>query len=273
MTSNDFVQIALYFTALLLLVKPLGAYMASVYEGRWHWAPERWIYRLAGTPNPQPMSWRAYAAAFLASNAIGFALVYALLRLQPFLPWNPQAMGAVAPHSAFNIAVSFATNTNWQNYGGETTLSYFTQMLGLTVQNFLSAASGMAVLVALARGLAARNARDIGNYWVDLVRGTLYILLPLSAVLALVLVSQGVIQNLDAYVPVTSAPVAAVHQTLPMGPAASQIAIKQLGTNGGGFFNVNSAHPYENPTPLSNLLEALSILLIGAGLFSHLGRW
>lgn len=261
MSGNDLLQVLLYLAVLLALVKPLGWYMAEVYGGRWRLAPERWIYRLAGVSSPAQMNWVAYGGALLASNAVGFALVYTLLRTQHVWPWNPQGMGPLAPHTAFNIAVSFASNTNWQNYAGEASLSYFTQMMGLTVQNFVSAASGMAVLVALARGLAARNAREIGNFWVDLVRGILYILLPLSAVLAVVLVSQGVVQNLDPYVPV-----AGTRQVLPMGPAASQIAIKQLGTNGGGFFNTNSAHPFENPTPFSNFLECLSILLIPAAL-------
>jgi potassium-transporting ATPase potassium-binding subunit len=261
MTGSDWIQISLYMAVLLVLVKPLGSYMAWVYGGRWESAPERWIYRLAGIARPASMHWKAYAGSLLASNAVGFLLVYLLLRAQQWLPWNPQAMGPVAPHTAFNIAVSFATNTNWQNYGGEATLSYFTQMAGLTVQNFVSAASGMAVLVALARGLAGRGVREIGNFWADLVRGTLYILLPLSALLCLALVSQGVIQNLDAYVKVADS-----EQVLPMGPAASQVAIKQLGTNGGGFFNVNSAHPFENPTPLSNFLECLAILLIPAAM-------
>jgi K+-transporting ATPase ATPase A chain len=261
MKASDGIQILLYFAVLLALVKPLGLYMASVYSGRWQCAPERWLYRFAGVPNPAPMSVRAYVSAFLASNAASFALVYLIVRFQHLLPLNPQHLGPVPPHTAFNIAVSFATNTNWQNYGGEFTLSYFSQMLGLTVQNFVSAASGMAVLVALARGLAGQGAKDLGNYWVDLVRGTLYLLLPLSVLLALLLASQGVIQNLDPYVQVDGS-----NQVLPMGPAASQIAIKQLGTNGGGFFNTNSAHPYENPTPLTNFLECLAILLIPASL-------
>jgi K+-transporting ATPase ATPase A chain len=261
MNTADVVQLCLYLAVLLALVKPLGLYMAHVYSGNWQAPPERWIYRLAGVPNPAPMSALAYAGAFLASNAAGFVLVYGILRLQHLLPWNPQEIGPLQPHTAFNIAVSFATNTNWQNYGGEATLSYFTQMLGLTVQNFVSAASGMAVMVALARGIAARSASELGNYWVDLVRGTVYILLPLSALLALLLVSQGVIQNLDPYIAVSGS-----NQVLPMGPAASQIAIKQLGTNGGGFFNTNSAHPFENPTALSNFLECLAILLIPAAL-------
>ncbi|MEB2363788.1 MAG: potassium-transporting ATPase subunit KdpA [Bryobacterales bacterium] len=261
MSGNDLLQVLLYLAMLLALVKPLGWYMAEVYGGRWQLAPERWIYRLAGVSSPAQMNWVAYGGALLTSNAVGFALVYILLRTQHVWPWNPQGMGPLAPHTAFNIAVSFATNTNWQNYAGEASLSYFTQMMGLTVQNFVSAASGMAVLAALARALVSRNVREIGNFWVDLVRGILYILLPLSAVLAVVLVSQGVVQNLDSYVPVTG-----TRQVLPMGPAASQIAIKQLGTNGGGFYNTNSAHPFENPTPLSNFLECLSILLIPAAL-------
>ena len=213
------------------------------------------------------MTWKSYAGAFLLFNALGTLAVYALLRLQNLLPLNPQALASVAPHTAFNIAVSFATNTNWQNYGGETTLGYLTQMSGLTVQNFASAASGMAILAALARGLASRSTDKIGNFWVDLIRSTVYILLPLSVMLTLLLISQGVIQNLDPYVPVADS-----KQLLPMGPAASQIAIKQLGTNGGGFFNVNSAHPFENPTPLSNFAQMLAILLIPAALCYAFGR-
>ena len=241
MSGNGLLQITVYFALLLLLVKPLGAYMAAVYDGRLAWAREGWLYRVAGVRAEESMTWRAYASSFLAFNAAGLVALYGMLRLQHLLPWNPQNFPAVEPFTAFNIAVSFATNTNWQNYGGETTLSYFTQMAGLTVQNFVSAASGMAVLAALARGLVSRNTDRIGNFWVDLVRGTIYILLPLSILLALLLVSQGVIQNLHAYEHVAGSP-----SPLPMGPAASQVAIKQLGTNGGGFFNVNSAHPFEN---------------------------
>ncbi|MBK9168551.1 MAG: potassium-transporting ATPase subunit KdpA [Bryobacterales bacterium] len=266
MTASDWIQISFYLAVLLALVKPLGSYMAWVYGGRWESAPERWIYRLAGIARPAPMHWTAYAGSLLASNAVGFLLVSLLLRSQQWLPWNSESLGPVAPHTAFNIAVSFATNTNWQNYGGEATLSYCTQMAGLTVQNFVSAASGMAVLAALARGLGGRSVGEIGNFWADLVRGTLYILLPLSVLLCLALVSQGVIQNLDDY-----AAVAGSEQVLPMGPAASQVAIKQLGTNGGGFFNVNSAHPFENPTPLSNFLECLAILLIPAAMCHTFG--
>jgi len=268
MSSTDLLQIAAFLGATLLLVKPLGLYMARVYEGQWTWAPERWIYRAAGVDSSRSMTWIEYACALLFLNAAGFAAVYALLRLQSILPWNPQGLAAVEPHTAFNIAVSFATNTNWQNYAGETTLSYFTQMAGLTVQNFVSAASGMAVLTALARSIAARTANHIGNFWVDMVRSTLYILLPLSALLALLLVGQGVIQNLAPYAQVDGS-----QQVLPMGPAASQIAIKQLGTNGGGFFNVNSAHPFENPTPFSNFLECLAILLIPAALCYTFGHF
>jgi K+-transporting ATPase ATPase A chain len=267
MTANEVVQITAYLAVLLLLVKPLGAYMAAVYTGRLKWAHEGWLYRLAGVTAGRPMTWRSYAAALLTFNAAGLLSVYALLRLQHLLPWNPQGFASVEPHTAFNIAVSFATNTNWQNYGGETTLSYFTQMAGLTVQNFLSAASGMAVLAALARGLRSRETDHIGNFWVDLVRGVVYILLPLAMLVTTLLVSQGVIQNLDPY-----KPVAGSGTLLPMGPAASQIAIKQLGTNGGGFFNVNSAHPYENPTPVSNFAQMLAILLIPAALCYTFGR-
>jgi potassium-transporting ATPase potassium-binding subunit len=261
MTILESLQVALFLAALIGMVKPLGQYMAKVLDSSWTTAPERWIYRLAGVDPKAQMTWPQYASAFLALNAAGFIAVYTIIRLQHFLPLNPQSFGPVQPHTAFNIAVSFVTNTNWQNYGGEATMSYFSQMLALSVQNFVSAAVGMAVLAALARGLILRNAQGIGNFWTDTVRSTLYILLPLSLGLALILVSQGVVQNLDGYVPVAGS-----QQILPMGPAASQIAIKQLGTNGGGFFNVNSAHPFENPTPLSNFLQCLSILLIPAAL-------
>jgi K+-transporting ATPase ATPase A chain len=212
------------------------------------------------------MTWQKYAAALLVFNALGYLAIYGLLRLQHALPLNPQEFPANTPDSAFNTAVSFASNTNWQGYGGETTMSYLSQMLGLTVQNFLSAASGMAVLVALIRGLVRRSAGAIGNFWFDLVRSTVYILLPLSIVVAVVLASQGVIQNFSPYKEVTTLAGGDATQLLPMGPAASQIAIKQLGTNGGGFFNVNSAHPFENPTPLSNFVQLLAILLIPASL-------
>lgn len=285
MTVNGFVQIGFFLLVLLALAKPLGWYMARVYDGqpvgldRVLRPVERLIYRLCGTSEDQEMDWKAYAVAMLLFNALGLLVVYLLQRLQAVLPLNPQALGAVTPDSSFNTAVSFATNTNWQGYGGEVTMSYLTQMIGLNVQNFVSAATGMAVLVALIRGLRLRSARTIGNFWVDLTRSTLYILLPLSLVLALVLVSQGVVQTFSSYQTVnlvqatTDANGAQVtQQVLPLGPAASQVAIKQLGTNGGGFFNVNSAHPFENPTPLANFLELLSILLIPAALCYTFGK-
>jgi K+-transporting ATPase ATPase A chain len=305
MTGSSFLQIGLYLAVLLALVKPLGWYMARVYEGesvglnRWLAPFERLIYRLCGVRPAQEMRWTEYAIALLVFNLLGALAVFALQRLQTWLPLNPQNLPAVSPDSAFNTAVSFTTNTNWQGYGGETTLSYLTQMLGLSVQNFLSAATGMAVLIALIRGFARRNAETLGNFWVDLTRGMLYILLPLSFILALGLVSQGVVQTFGAYAtaplvqpvtyeqakldtdgrPMTDAggkpltePAEAKEQTLALGPAASQIAIKQLGTNGGGFFNVNSAHPFENPTPLSNFLEMLAILLIPAALCYTFGK-
>jgi K+-transporting ATPase ATPase A chain len=285
MTLNGILQIAIYFVVLIALVKPLGAYMARVYEGqltpldRISGPIERLIYRLSGVRARDEMNWKTYAIAVLLFNLFGLLVVYVLQRVQGALPLNPQGFGAVAPDSAFNVAVSFVSNTNWQNYGGETTLSYLTQLLALTVQNFVSAATGMAVLIALIRGLRSRSAQTIGNFWVDVTRGVLYILLPLSIVLALILVSQGVIQNFTAYQPVSLLQPAidangnaVTQQWLPMGPAASQIAIKQLGTNGGGFFNVNSAHPFENPTPLSNFVEMLSILLIPAALCYTFGK-
>ncbi len=281
MTANGFLQIAIFLLALLALVKPLGAYMARVYEGGVRaLAPvERRLYAFMGVDGAAPMTWRAYATAFLLFNALGLLTVYALQRLQAGLPLNPQGLPAVGPALAWNTAVSFASNTNWQSYGGEVTMSHFTQMLGLTVQNFVSAASGMAVLVAFVRGLRGRQSDDLGNFWADLTRGVLYILLPLSLCLALVLVSQGVVQTLTPAVRVPLLqPLAGpdgtltTQQVLPVGPAASQIAIKQLGTNGGGFFNVNSAHPFENPTPLSNLLQLLAILLIPAALCYTFGR-
>jgi K+-transporting ATPase ATPase A chain len=285
MTGNGLLQIMLYLIVLLMLVKPLGSYMARVYEGeptlldRVCGPIERLIYRAAGIHPEVEMNWRTYAVALLIFNLLGLIGVYILQRVQQALPLNPQQLGPVSPDLAFNTAVSFTSNTNWQNYGGETTLSYLTQLLGLTVQNFVSAATGMAVLIALIRGLRRKSAQTIGNFWVDLIRTTLYILLPLSFVLAIGLVSQGVIQNFNAYQPATLLQAttdvnghAVTTQVLPMGPAASQIAIKQLGTNGGGFFNTNSSHPFENPTPISNFLEMLSILLIPAALCYTFGK-
>jgi K+-transporting ATPase ATPase A chain len=279
MTGNAWIQLSLFLLILLAAVKPLGWYMARVYQGQpcgldrvLGWI-ESLFYKVAGIDPKAEMGWRGYALAALVFNGIGLVFVYVLLRCQQFLPFNPQDFPAASPDLAFNTASSFATNTNWQSYGGENTLSYLAQMLGLAVQNFLSAATGMAVLVALIRGLARRSAQTIGNFWFDLTRSTLYILLPMSFVLALALVSQGVVQNFRPYQTVSLIQPTkdkdeklVMEQTLPMGPAASQIAIKQLGTNGGGFFNVNSAHPYENPTPLSNFLEMLAILIIPAAL-------
>jgi len=299
MTTNGALQLVLYLVVLLVLAKPIGAYMARVYEGRpigldraLGWL-ERLIYRLSGVRPDEEMGWKTYAVTMLLFNLAGMLFLYMLQRLQGALPLNPEKLGPVSPDLAFNTAASFVSNTNWQNYGGETTMSYLTQMLGLTVQNFVSAASGMAVMVALIRGFARRTAHTIGNFWVDLTRTTLYILLPLSFVFALVLVSQGVVQTFGASAKVTvvqptgyDEPVTdkdgkpvldekgqpktkkatLTEQIIAVGPAASQIAIKQLGTNGGGFFNVNSAHPFENPTPLSNFLELLAILLIPAAL-------
>jgi len=265
MNWNNFSQSFIYLIVLLLLVKPLGIYMARIYEGKfagvnvWFGWLERLIYRLAGVRPEQGMSWKAYAIAMMLFNVLGIIIVYALQRFQAYLPLNPMSMPAVKPDLAFNTAVSFATNTNWQSYAGETTLSYLTQMLGLTVQNFVSAATGMAILVAVIRGFVQKQVETIGNFWVDLVRSTLYILLPLALILSVVLVSQGVVQTFKPSVKTEQ-------QVIALGPVASQIAIKQLGTNGGGFFNVNSAHPFENPTPLSNFLEMLAILLIASAL-------
>src|SRR5450432_1568898 len=299
MTANDYLQLGLYMAVLLLLVKPLGSYMALVFSETPNrvtrlGAPiERILYRASGVKSDEDMSWVRYSLAMLVFNVAGLLVVYALMRLQVWLPLNPQHMDNVPPDLSMNTAISFATNTNWQAYSGESTLSYLTQMLGLGVQNFLSAATGIAVLIALIRGFTRRTSKTIGNFWVDLTRSTLYILLPLSLILSLVLVSQGVPQNFKPYetVPLLQATTATetvkdadgnavkdaqgkdvtkttpvTEQSLPLGPAASQIAIKQLGTNGGGYYGVNSAFPYENPTPLSNFLEVLSILLISGAL-------
>jgi K+-transporting ATPase ATPase A chain len=285
MTVNGILQIAFYLVVLILLVKPMGGFMARVYEGertildRILGPAERLMYRLAGVDPNQEMNWKTYAIAMLLFNLLGFLVVYALQRFQQFLPLNPQGMAAVSPDSSFNTAVSFSSNTNWQGYGGETTMSYLTQMLGMTVQNFVSAATGMAILVAFIRGLARQTAQTLGNFWVDLTRTTLYILLPLSIILALVQVSQGVVQNFSPYQtaallqPTIDAEGKSVaEQALALGPAASQIAIKQLGTNGGGFFNVNSSHPFENATPLSSFFQMLAILLIPAALTYTFGK-
>ncbi len=305
MTLNDCLQLGLYLTALVLLVKPLGAYMAEVFAGKPTWLSsigtpvERTLYRLSGINPDEDMSWKRYASAMLVFNLLGLLIVYILQRAQQWLPLNPQAFGAVGADSAMNTAISFATNTNWQGYAGESTMSYLTQMLGLAVQNFLSAATGIAVLIALIRGFTRCNASTVGNFWVDMTRSTLHILLPLALVLALALVWQGVPQNFKPYATATLVEAASAietvkdadgnvvkdpegkdstkttvitEQSLPLGPAASQIAIKQIGTNGGGYYNANSAHPYENPTPLSDFLEALAILLIPAALCYTFGQ-
>ncbi len=278
MTTQGVLQILVYFAVLFALTKPLGISMARVYEGqRTFLHPilrplERFLYALGGVKEEEEQRWTQYAASLLAFSAICFVFAYAIQRLQGFLPLNPAGFGAkqATPDVSFNTAVSFMTNTNWQSYGGETTLSYFAQMLALTVQNFVSAAAGMAVAIALIRGFARRQVNTIGSFWVDLVRGTVYILLPLALVGALVLCSQGVVQNFHTYTTATT--IEGKTQTIAQGPAASQVAIKQLGTNGGGFFNTNSAHPLENPTPLSNFLECLYILLIPAGLVYTFGK-
>ncbi len=295
---NGIFQIVLYLGVLLVLTRPLGVYMRRVYDGnlpvlvRWLQPAENLFYRVCGIDRLE-MRWTGYALAVLWFSLLGVLAVYLLQRLQGMLPLNPQGMGAVSPDSSFNTALSFVTNTNWQGYAGESTMSYFTQMAGLTVQNFFSAATGMAVAIALIRGFARHTVETIGNFWVDMTRSIIYILLPLSIVLALVLVGQGVIQNLSAYQTVTTVEattydnpkvdaagnalkdaagnpvtekVTTHDQVIAMGPVASQEAIKQLGTNGGGFFNANSAHPFENPTPFSNLLAMLAIFLIPAGL-------
>ena len=307
MTAQAWIQLAVYLVLLAVLAWPLGKWLAAVAEGRLpRWlapleAAERGLYRLAGVDPAAGMGWRQYAVALIAFNALGVLAVYALQRLQGVLPLNPAALPAVSADSAFNTAVSFVTNTNWQGYSGEAAMSNLTQMLALAVQNFFSAATGIVVVVALIRGFVARSAGAIGNFWVDITRITAYVLLPLSLVFAVFLVSQGVIQNFSPpkAVPTlddtsyqapkngadgqplkdaTGAPVLedlkTDKQTLAMGPVASQEAIKMIGTNGGGFFNVNSAHPFENPTPLANFLQMLSILLIPAALvFIRSAAW
>ena len=299
MTENSILQIVFFLLILLVCVKPLGLYMARVYEGK----PcglnkllgpvERLFYRVCGVNPQSEMTWKSYAVALLIFNLVGFLFVYFIQRFQGMLPLNPQAFTGVPPDLAFNTAISYVSNTNWQGYGGETTMSYLTQMIALTVQNFLSAATGLAILIVLIRGLVRRETTLLGNFWVDMLRGTLYILMPLAIILALALVSQGVIQNFKAnqttqlVQPLTyqtpmldakgnqindakSQPkmqdVTVTQQTLPMGPVASQVAIEQLGTNGGGYFNINDAHPYQNPTPFSNFLEILALLVIPAAL-------
>jgi len=305
MTSATATLIACFLLLMLVCVKPLGLYMAHVFGGRPIWALrlgaplERWIYRLCGVDPAHESGWKAYAAALMLFNVLGALAVYLLQRAQAWLPLNPQGFANVAADSSFNTAVSFVTNTNWQGYSGESTMSYLTQMAALAVQNFLSAATGIVVAIALTRGFARHSASGVGNFWVDLTRATLYVLLPLSIVLALALAGQGVVQSFSPYrdvptlEPLTyqqpkldaagnplkdaagnpvSETLTTQRQTLPLGPMASQEAIKELGTNGGGFLNANSAHPFENPTPLSNLLEMLAIVLIPSALTYTFGR-
>ena len=275
-TTYDFLQIIIFLGLLIGLTPVLGSYMYKVFTGEKHLmsAPLGWLerltYKLVGVDVKEETNWKSYAFGMLLFNFIGFLFVFLLQLTQAYLPLNPTNLPNVSWHSAFNTAVSFMTNTNWQGYGGETTLSYLVQMLALTVQNFVSAATGIAVLLALTKGLSRKTTDKLGNFWVDLTRSTLYVLLPLSIVFAVFLVGQGVIQNFDTYQ--TAHTLQGVQQVIPMGPVASQEAIKQLGTNGGGFFNANSAHPFENPTPLSNLLEMLAILLIPAGLTFTYGK-
>ncbi len=275
MNPTDWLQLAAFLAALIVLTPPLGAFMARVLQGERTFlhpvlAPlERLTYRLIGIDPTREMTWVGYTAALLTFNLLGFGVLLAILLAQGALPLNPQGLPGLKLPLAFNTAVSFMTNTNWQAYSGEAALSYFSQTIGLNFQNFVSAATGLAALVAVIRGFTRRSTATLGNFWADLVRSTLYILLPLSLVLALVLVSQGVVQNFSGYV--TAKTLEGAEQVLPQGPAASQIAIKQLGTNGGGFFGVNSAHPFENPTPLSNFLQLLAILLIPAALTATFG--
>ncbi|AYR25947.1 potassium-transporting ATPase subunit KdpA [Herbaspirillum rubrisubalbicans] len=303
MDSNNYYQLGLYLVVLLLLSLPLGWYMARVMEGKSRFnrlfgGIERIFYRISGIDGEQEMNWKQYAIAVVLFNFIGVVVVYLLQRVQLWLPLNPQAFANVSPDSSFNTALSFVTNTDWQGYTGEATMSYLTQMAALAVQNFLSAATGIAIAFALIRGFARHSSKGIGNFWVDMTRSILYVLLPLSVVFALVLVQQGSIQNFHAYQDVKTLEVtnytipkldaagqplkdakgeplteaqSTDKQTLPMGPVASQEAIKMIGTNGGGFFNANSAHPYENPTPLSNFLQMLAILIIPAALCTSFG--
>jgi potassium-transporting ATPase potassium-binding subunit len=274
---NEIVQLGLFIVLLFALAPLLGKYMAKVFMDEKHimkpvlgWL-ENAIYRVTGIKSNEEMTWKTYLSALLLFNFLGFILLFLLQMFQGFLPGNPEKLSAVSWHLAFNTAVSFVTNTNWQSYSGESTLSYFVQMAGLTVQNFVSAATGIAVVIALFRGLTKKSTDALGSFWVDTTRSILYILLPLSIIVSLFLVSQGVVQTFAHYVKATT--LQGTEQIIPLGPAASQIAIKQLGTNGGGFFGVNSAHPFENPTPLSNFIELISIIIISAGLVFTFGYY
>ena len=276
MKNLEILQVFLFFALLIGLTPVLGNYMSNVFSGKknilfpvFGWL-EKLIYKGASVNPEEETNWKTYTFSLLIFNALGLFVVFLLQITQSFLPINPDHLGQVSWHSALNTAISFMTNTNWQGYAGETTLSYFVQMMGLTVQNFVSAATGIAVLLALIKGISRRSSATLGNFWVDLTRSTLYVLLPLSILFSVVLVGQGVVQNLNSYETVQT--LQGAEQVIPMGPAASQIAIKQLGTNGGGFFNANSAHPFENPTPFSNFLEMLAILLIPAALTYTYGK-
>jgi K+-transporting ATPase ATPase A chain len=276
MTINGWIQIAIFAVVVILLTRPVGGFMFRLFEGeRTFLSPvlrpvEAGFYAAAGVDPKKEQSWITYAVGMLIFKLMCFFAVYALMRLQFYLPWNPQGQTATSPDLTLNTAISFVTNTNWQNYGGESTLSYFVQMVGLTVQNFTSAAAGIAVAVAVVRGFSRRSAKTIGNFWVDLTRATLYLLLPVCIVIALFYISQGMPQTLGGYVDATT--LEGAKQTIALGPVASQEAIKILGTNGGGFFNANSAHPFENPTALTNLIEMISIFSIGAALTNMFGR-
>ena len=275
-TFNGIAQILVYFALLVLITKPVGLYLTAVFERRRTWLDpvlhpvERVLYRLGGVDEASEHDWKIYTAAMLIFSVVGLLLTYGIERVQDRLPLNPAGQSAVDPLLAWNTAVSFTTNTNWQNYGGETTMSYLTQMLGLVFHNFASAAVGIVLAVAVIRGLTRHSARNLGNFWVDLTRCFLYILLPICIVYALFLVWQGVPQNFDAYTQITG--IQGFAQSIAQGPVASQEAIKMLGTNGGGFFNANSAHPFENPTPFSNLIQMLSIFSLGAGLIYMFGK-
>jgi K+-transporting ATPase ATPase A chain len=277
MHATDWIQFALFIGLLTLITKPLGLYLMQVLDadGRTWLDPaikplERITYRLLGIDPGREQSWKQYTFALLAFSLVGVFFTYAILRLQHVLPWNPQGLPGLSPHLAFNTAVSFTTNTNWQSYGGESTMSYFSQMVGLTFHNFVSAAAGIAVAAALVRGIARSSVTTLGNFWVDLTRVTYYLLLPLCLVFAIFLISQGMIQNFDSYTKATT--LEGAEQVIAQGPMASQVAIKMLGTNGGGFMNANASHPFENPTPLSNFIQMLSIFSIGSALTYYLGR-
>jgi K+-transporting ATPase ATPase A chain len=272
MTQNDYLQLALYVGIILAATPLLGLYLTRLFNGEVGWLRpvERPLYALAGVDSGREQHWSAYAIALLIFNLAGFLLLFALLRFQDVLPLNPQGLPALPSDLAFNTAVSFVTNTNWQAYGGESTMSYFSQMVGLTVQNFLSAATGIAIALVVIRAFARKSAKTVGNFWVDMTRATLGVLLPVAVIAALILIWQGMPQNVDAYTTVTT--LEGAEQVIAQGPVASQVAIKMLGTNGGGFFNANAAHPFENPTALSNLLQMLLIFLIGAALTNVFGR-